>query len=456
MSESSAFANYSNISKSLQQTSGQQQAGVSTTDKINDAANFEQQFLIGMAVHQKAKVGDQVAKLFKGSKKLQKATGLSEEEIGNITKGDFSGITKNIANATSRKLQQGVRQIRNLKNQNLSDLADLKAKQTAARMKKNVSDLIKKDKGDADDAVRDAKQASDSADAEVERLAGQTVEDNTADLDAAAKSARAAADAGVDDNVSDLEKTAGALRRTAKGDKVASDIAKKTADETLPTRPTSDSTPDDVRLEPNPAYDEASETARNARKVSDESDARATDAEQQVNDARQSSQDAQSALEDNAQRAEAAANEARASTENAQNALSAQQAEAGRVANNAKATLTDKTATAEELAESSADAEAEAAASRQAASVGESAAEKSAADLENVTSTVKKVAGVAGKIDKVDEGIAATSEFDPLALVVAGIGAIASAVIGRRVKTHDAVTTSIPQIQSSYAATVGA
>ena len=448
MSESSAFANYSNISKSLQQTSGQQQAGVSTTDKINDAANFEQQFLIGMAVHQKAKVGDQVAKLFKGSKKLQKATGLSEEEIGNITKGDFSGITKNIANATSRKLQQGVRQIRNLKNQNLSDLADLKAKQTAARMKKNVSDLIKKDKGDADDAVRDAKQASDSADAEVERLAGQTVEDNTADLDATAKSARAAADAGVDDNVSDLEKTAGALRRTAKGDKVASDIAKKTADETLPTRPTSDSTPDDVRLEPNPAYDEASETARNARKVSDESDARATDAEQQVNDARQSSQDAQ--------RAEAAANEARASTENAQNALSAQQAEAGRVANNAKATLTDKTATAEELAESSADAEAEAAASRQAASVGESAAEKSAADLENVTSTVKKVAGVAGKIDKVDEGIAATSEFDPLALVVAGIGAIASAVIGRRVKTHDAVTTSIPQIQSSYAATVGA
>lgn len=456
MSESSAFANYSNISKSLQQNAGQQQQGVSTFDKINDAANFEQQFLIGMAVHQKAKVGEQVTKLFKGSKKLQKATGLSEEEIGNITKGDFSGISKNIANATSRKLQQGVRQIRKLKNQKLSDLADLKARQATAKETKNISDLAKREKGKADADVRDAQQASDDADAEVERLAGQTVEDNTADLDATAKSARAAADAGVDDNVSDLEKTAGALRRTAKGDKAASDIARKQADETLPTRPTADSTADDVRLEPNPAYDEASEAARNARKVSDESDARATEAEQRVNDARQSSQDAQAALEDNAQRAEAAANEARVSTQNAQQALASQQAEAARTADNAKADLTNKTQTASDLAGESETAEQEASAARSAVTEGESVAEKSAADLDKVTTTVKKVAGVAGKIDKVDEGIAATSEFDPLALVVAGIGAIAAAVIGRRVKTHEAVTSSIPQIQSSYAATVGA
>lgn len=451
MSQSAAFANYSNISKSLQQSAGTQQQGTSTSDKINDAANFEQQFLIGMTVHQKAKIGDQVAKFFKGSKKLQKATGLSEEDIGKITKGDFSGISKNIADTTSRKLQQGVKQIRTLKNQKLSDLADLKAKQTSARDTKNISDLAKGEKEKADGDVRDAQQISDKADAKAAELAGKTVGDNTAQLDAAATNARAAATAGVNNDFTDLENTASQLRQQADDDKDLYNVARDAAAKIPKDSMVFDATDDDPRLRPESAKADAK--AFDAKETSDASEGRATDAQSRLSEAKQSAQDAQAELEDNAQRAEGIANDARASLPGAQQALATQQDQAASAANDARADLATKTQTASELAEESGTAEEEASAARTAVSEGVSAAQKTAADLEKVTSTVKKVASVT---DKVEEGIAATSEFDPLALVFAGIGAIASAVIGRRVKTHDAVTTSVPRIQSSYAATIGA
>ena len=105
MSESRAFANFSNTSRALQSSAGQQQEGRTFQDTVDDAKNFEQQFLIGMAVHQKAKVGDNLVKLFKGSKKLKSATGLSEDDLANIAKGDFSGVTKKISSDLSKKLQ---------------------------------------------------------------------------------------------------------------------------------------------------------------------------------------------------------------------------------------------------------------------------------------------------------------------------------------------------------------
>ena len=108
MSESRAFANFSNTSRALQSSAGQQQEGRTFQDTVDDAKNFEQQFLIGMAVHQKAKVGDQLQKAFKGSKKLQDATGLSEDDLSSIAKGDFSGVTTKIAKATSEKLKQSM------------------------------------------------------------------------------------------------------------------------------------------------------------------------------------------------------------------------------------------------------------------------------------------------------------------------------------------------------------
>ena len=142
MSESRAFANYSNVSRQLQQTAGQQQEGPTIEDKLNDAKNFEQQFLIGMAVHQKVKVGDQLAKVFKGSKKLQSATGLSEEELAGIAKGDFSGVSGKIAKATSKKLRQSIKSLRDAKSQNASDAAELEARKTLQGVKKSGSDKL--------------------------------------------------------------------------------------------------------------------------------------------------------------------------------------------------------------------------------------------------------------------------------------------------------------------------
>ena len=454
MSQSQTFANYSNMSRSLQQQAGQQQQSSTFSDSINDAANFEQQFLIGMAVHQKAKVGEQVAKYFKGSKKLQKATGLSEEDLGNIADGDFSKITGKIAKATSRKLQQSVQKVKDLKSQNLSDLADLEAKKTASDMKKEVSDKLNETRDQANQDLADAKDASTKADAEVERLAGKTVEDNTSDLDDIAQQARIAADAGADDGgVDGLVKTAGALRRAANGDKAALDIAKQRADSTLSTRPTADSTADDVRLEPNPAYDEANADARAARRVADESDARASDAEQQVNDARQATQESQAALDDTASQAEAAASEARTSVTAAQNALTSQQAEAGRVAENARASVANKTADAERAQADSEAASSDASDAANAVKAGEGAVEENAGAVLNET---EKVTGVVSKIKDFDAAAATSEEFDPLGLVIAGIGAIAASLIGRRVKTHEAVSASLPVIASSYGSTLGA
>ena len=443
MSQSQTFANYSNMSRSLQQQAGQQQQSSTFSDSLNDAANFEQQFLIGMAVHQKAKVGEQVAKYFKGSKKLQKATGLSEEDLGNIADGDFSKITGKIAKATSRKLQQSVQKVKDLKSQNLSDLADLEAKKTASDMKKEVSDKLNETRDQANQDLEDAKDAST-----------KTVEDNTSDLDDIAQQARIAADAGADDGgVDGLVKTAGALRRAANGDKAALDIAKQRADSTLSTRPTADSTADDVRLEPNPAYDEANADARAARRVADESDARASDAEQQVNDARQATQESQAALDDTASQAEAAASEARTSVTAAQNALTSQQAEAGRVAENARASVANKTADAERAQADSEAASSDASDAANAVKAGEGAVEENAGAVLNET---EKVTGVVSKIKDFDAASAASEEFDPLGLVIAGIGAIAASLIGRRVKTHEAVSASLPVIASSYGSTLGA
>ena len=57
---------------------------------------------------------------------------------------------------------------------------------------------------------------------------------------------------------------------------------------------------------------------------------------------------------------------------------------------------------------------------------------------------------------KASEGVAEGSEFDPLGLLVAGIGAIAATLIGRAVKTHTPVNVAPPPISSSYASTLGA
>ena len=70
--------------------------------------------------------------------------------------------------------------------------------------------------------------------------------------------------------------------------------------------------------------------------------------------------------------------------------------------------------------------------------------------------TGAKLANAGADADKVAEGALAESEFDPLGLLVAGIGALAATLIGRKVKTHEAVNLAPSAIQSSYSTTLGA
>jgi len=395
MSESRAFANYSNVSRQLQQTAGQQQEGPTIEDKLNDAKNFEQQFLIGMAVHQKVKVGDQLVKVFKGSKKLQSATGLSEEDLAGIAKGDFSGVSGKIAKATSKKLRQSIKSLRDAKSQNASDATELEARKTLQGVKKSVSDKLKAEKTQADGEVSDAQRTAEAADAEVQRLANMP---KPADADA-------------------LEDTARGLRATADADKSAAELAQRAADSTLPTRAAAQSTEDDVRLEPNPDYDDAVNEAQRLGSKAAQSDTLASEAEN-------------------------AAGAARTAT----TSLATQQSSAFDAALDAQRALAAKTAAA---ASKAADADAATA-----------SADSATADVAGIESTVasgvSKASKISSDIAKASEGVAEGSEFDPLGLLVAGIGAIAATLIGRAVKTHTPVNIAPPPISSSYASTLGA
>ena len=388
MSESKAFANYSNTARQLQAGAGQQQAGRIMKDTLNDAANFEQQFLIGMAVHQKAKVGEQLTKFFKGSKTLQKATGLSEDDLSDIAGGDFSGITGKVANATSKKLQQGISALKDAKNaKNASDISS-KAAQQLAKIKQNVSDRL----GDAKNAANDAKDAAQSAandaDAEVTRLNGLSQGDGAA-----------------------MRQTASNLRDTADAAQTDVDAAKDAASKISKTRPTG--VDDDDRLEPNPDYDDAANDVLDKQRIASGAAKSATEAE-------------------NA-----------AST---QEGLEGQITTAGRASFKAAQTLASKTATAEG-AEGDADT---AAGEAGAATEGAEGADALAAG------TAARLVKAGADADKLAEGALASSEFDPLGLIVAGIGALAATLIGRKIKTHEAVNVAPAVIQSSYSTTLGA
>ena len=104
-------------------------------------------------------------------------------------------------------------------------------------------------------------------------------------------------------------------------------------------------------------------------------------------------------------------------------------------------------------------------------------ADKAAADLQNaadsseVSSTLQNEAVEASstgeevaegaekalKITKdVEEGSEVAGEADPLAFIVSGIAALATQLIGRRLKVHTAVLTSAPPPRTTYSSTLGA
>ena len=84
MSESSAFANYSNTVQRLSDSVDQEQP---REEQItNDAANFEQQFLIGAALHAKVKATEKFVSMLKKSKTVRDTIGKSKEEVERLAR----------------------------------------------------------------------------------------------------------------------------------------------------------------------------------------------------------------------------------------------------------------------------------------------------------------------------------------------------------------------------------
>ena len=222
----------------------------------------------------------------------------------------------------------------------------------------------------------------------------------------------------------ELTDTASSLRAEATANRSAADFANSKVESIPRTRQTADSTEDDVRLESNPDFDDAVNRAEFFNNQASASERAATSAESTAQDAR-----------------------------TATTALQEQQDAAGSFANDARSTLYAKNAAAAQKSQSFEEAESAAQESAAAVSTGESAVESSA---EAIAANAAKVAKITGDIGKVDKVAVAESEADPLGLVVAAVGAIASSLIGRSVKTHDSVAEGVKQISSSYASTLGA
>jgi len=94
MSESAQFANYSNTVQRLADSVNQEEP---REEQItNDAANFEQQFLIGAALHAKVKATEKFVSLLKKSKTVKKAVGKSKDEIERLARKGLQ-TAKNVA-----------------------------------------------------------------------------------------------------------------------------------------------------------------------------------------------------------------------------------------------------------------------------------------------------------------------------------------------------------------------
>ena len=97
MSETSAFANYSNTVQRLSSSVDQEQP---TKRQIsNDAATFEQEFLIGAALHAKVKSTEKLVGLFKNSKSVQNAVGRTKEQIEDLARKGFENARREATKA---------------------------------------------------------------------------------------------------------------------------------------------------------------------------------------------------------------------------------------------------------------------------------------------------------------------------------------------------------------------
>lgn len=105
MSESSAFANYTNTVQRLADSVTQEQP---RTEQItDDAKNFEQQFIIGGSLHAKIKASEKLVGLLKKSKTVRDKVGQTKDEIERLAKKGFDSAREQVK-ATVRNIQNRV------------------------------------------------------------------------------------------------------------------------------------------------------------------------------------------------------------------------------------------------------------------------------------------------------------------------------------------------------------
>lgn len=100
MSESSAFANYSNTVQQLTNSVDQEQP---TTRQVTDnAKQFESEFLVGAALTAKTKATEKFVGMIRKSKTVKKAIGKSKDEIERLAKKGFQDARQQVKDQVSR------------------------------------------------------------------------------------------------------------------------------------------------------------------------------------------------------------------------------------------------------------------------------------------------------------------------------------------------------------------
>ena len=452
MSQSREFANQSNISQQLENEVGNQR-GATEKDTFSDAQNFESQFLIGTAVHQKAKFVEKVSQIFKKSKKLKNLTGLSDEDMDNIAKGDFDKLSSKVASRLSDKLNDTKKSLNELREAKLSNQADLEARQNLLESKETVSNRLNEAKRVADQNKADAQDRLQQAQQEEASLADDATS-NVDELGETAKAARSAADAGVDSSEADAAtKEASRLGRVAKGEEASAKDLDAITDKTM--RSTLQDG-DAGRVIPNDAFVDANNASVAQRKVAEKARSDANDAQQKADELRNGNNETQQGLNDAADDAESSAQQAQQGEAAAQRALEEQRTAASAKTQSAESDVQQANTASEDISGSATRAANEVNDAREGVTAGESAVEQGAEEGVGVSEKLVKLTKDLKVVKDVDEADAASEEVDPIGIVLAGLGAIAASVIGRKIKTHTQAVVAPSIVSSSWASTVGA
>ena len=399
MSESSAFANYSNTTQMLQ--SGVNQLAATNEQTTDDKANFEQQFLIGAALTAKTKAGEKFVGLIKKSKGLkaikEKATKAAE---------DLAKNARQKANDLADQLKSKIPK--------LDGSPSTEPPAPPAAPEPPAPPAAPEPPAPPSDELKAAQDAKDLADKEsdatntLKSAADDEVENSTADLAAARVSEQTA---------SDVAEQAAA--------KASADISGRIGTDVINAR----------RAFTGAKATRVVQEARNAKALEEQTRLEQL-AEQKAGTAQRAGTDLNNAQD--AEKATQDAKDAQAAQQAAQDAKDAQAAQqAAQDAKDAQAAASQSEEAASAAGNAGADAE-------KLAEVAKAA--KEAEDLEKAAKAAKDV----------EEATAATDEADPVGFLVTAAAAAATQLIGRKIRAHVLETSNIQPSRVTYSSTLGA